>query len=143
MNTNFFFLKLFGRPWDTPPKIPVVPPKSLGHAELFAPPPLAFTWKTPTPPEDIGTKTFGFGFLALAWELAHHEGKMNTFSTKSSKLTLFQVCHMQLFWLHLEASCLQLSFFAYRCVFGSFFCLQFELFLHTVRAVLLTVGKCD
>ena len=34
-----------------------------GHTELFGPHP--FTWKTPTPPEDIRTKKFGFGFLFL------------------------------------------------------------------------------
>ena len=32
-----------------------------GHTELFGPHP--FTWKTPTPHEDIRTKTFGFGFF--------------------------------------------------------------------------------
>ena len=37
-----------------------------GHTELFGPHP--FTWKTPTPPEDIRTKKFGFGFLFLRAE---------------------------------------------------------------------------
>ena len=32
-----------------------------GHTELVGP--HAFTWKTPTPPEDIRTKKCGFGFL--------------------------------------------------------------------------------
>ena len=34
-----------------------------GHTELFGTHP--FTWKTPTPPEDIRTKKCGFGFLFL------------------------------------------------------------------------------
>ena len=35
-----------------------------GHTELFGPHP--FPRKTPTPPEDIRTQKFGFGFLFLA-----------------------------------------------------------------------------
>ena len=32
---------------------------------------IPFTRKTPTPPEDIQTKKFGFGFLVLAWKSVH------------------------------------------------------------------------
>ena len=39
-----------------------------GHTELFDP--HTFTWKTPTPAEDIRTKQFGFGFLFLASQRA-------------------------------------------------------------------------
>ena len=59
----FFSLKLFGRPRDIPAKSQDIPPKSLvslgfeGHTELFDPHP--FTWKTPTPPENIRTRKFG------------------------------------------------------------------------------------
>ena len=57
LNTNFFFLKLFGRPRDIPAKSRDIPPKKFdfpgfeGHTELFGPHP--FVWKTPTPPENI------------------------------------------------------------------------------------------
>ena len=69
LNTNFFFLKLFGHPRDIPAKCRDIPPKKFdslcfeGHIELFGPHP--FTWKTPTPLENIRTKKFGFGFLFL------------------------------------------------------------------------------
>ena len=67
LNTNFFFLKLFGRSRDIPAKSRDIPPKKFdfpgfeGRIELFGPHP--FTWKTPTPLENIRTKKFGFGFL--------------------------------------------------------------------------------
>ena len=67
LNTNLYFLKLFGHPRDIPAKSRDIAPKSLvsldfgGHTELLGPHP--FTWKTPTPPENIRTKKFGFGFL--------------------------------------------------------------------------------
>ena len=70
---KLFFLKLFGQPRDVPTKFRDIPPKSLaslgfkGHTELFGPP--LFTWKTPTPPEDIRTQMFGFMLLFLAWKL--------------------------------------------------------------------------
>ena len=48
-----------------------------------------------------------------------------------------KILRMQLFCLQLEASCLQLSFFAYNCVW-ELFCLQLELLL-TIRAFLLTI----
>ena len=60
LNTNSFFSSFSGAN---------IPPKNLvflgfgGHTELFGPHP--FTWKTPTLPEDIRTKKFGFGFLFL------------------------------------------------------------------------------
>ena len=41
------------------------------------------------------------------------------------------LCGMQLFCLQLEASCLQLSLFAYNCVWG-LFCSQFEPFTHSL-----------
>ena len=65
------FLKLFRHFRGIPAKSRDIPPKKFdfpgfeGHAELFGPHP--FTRKTPTPPEDIRTKKFGFGFLFLAW----------------------------------------------------------------------------
>ena len=74
LNTNFFFLKLFGQFRDIPAKSRDIPPKKLdfpgfeGRIELFGPHP--FTWKTPTPPENIRTKKFGFGFLFLGWSPA-------------------------------------------------------------------------
>ena len=55
LNTNYFFLKLFGHRRDIPAKSRDIPPKKFnfpgfeGHTELFGPHP--FTWKTPTPPE--------------------------------------------------------------------------------------------
>ena len=70
LNTSFF-LKLFGHLRDIPANIPGHPAKksglrglrSEGHTDFFGPHP--FTWKTPTPPEDIQTKKFGFGLLFL------------------------------------------------------------------------------
>ena len=59
LNTNFVFLKLFGHRRDIPAKFRDIPPKKLDfpglkeHAELVGPHP--FTWKTPTPPENIRT----------------------------------------------------------------------------------------
>ena len=70
MNTNYFFSNFSGTPGISRPKSSDIPPESLvslgfdGHTELLAPHP--FTWKTPTPPENIQTKKFGFGFLFLA-----------------------------------------------------------------------------
>ena len=65
-----FFLKLFGRFRDIPAKSRDIPPKKFdslgfeGHTELFGPHP--FTWKTPTPPENIRTQKFRFGFFFRA-----------------------------------------------------------------------------
>ena len=59
LNTSFFF----------PAKFQDIPPKSLvslgfeAHTELFGP--HTFTWKTPTPPEDIQTKKFPFSSLKM------------------------------------------------------------------------------
>ena len=67
LNTNFFFLKIFGHFRDIPAKSRDIPPKKFdfpgfeGRIELFGPHPS--TWKIPTPPENIRTKKFGFGFL--------------------------------------------------------------------------------
>ena len=64
------FLKLFGRFRDIPAKSRDIPPKKFdslgfeGHTELFGPHP--FTWKAPTPPENIRTQKFRFGFLFRA-----------------------------------------------------------------------------
>ena len=74
LNTNFFFLKLFGHPRDIPAKSRDIPPKKFdfpgfeGHTELFGPQP--FVWKTPTPPENIRTQKFRFGFLFRAWQMS-------------------------------------------------------------------------
>ena len=74
LNTNIFFSNFSGAPGISRqnPGIsrqkvwyPWVSKESEGHTELFGPHP--FTWKTPTPAEDIRTKKFGFGFLFLAW----------------------------------------------------------------------------
>ena len=71
LNTNFLFLELFGHRRDIPARSRDIPPKKFdvpgfeGHTKLFGPHP--FTWKTPTPPENIWTKKFGFGFLLLPW----------------------------------------------------------------------------
>ena len=70
--TQIFLLKLFGRPWDIPAKSRDILPKKFdfpgfeGRIELFGPHP--FTWKTPTPLENIRTKKFGFGFLFPPWK---------------------------------------------------------------------------
>ena len=59
-----FVLELFGCRRDVPAKIWDFPPKKFdfpgfeGHTELFGPHP--FTWKTPTPPENIRTQKFRF-----------------------------------------------------------------------------------
>ena len=51
---------------DIPAKSRDIPPKKFdslgfeGHTELFGPHP--FTWKTPTPPENVRTQKFRFGF---------------------------------------------------------------------------------
>ena len=69
--TQTFFLKLSGRFWDIPAKFRDIPPQKFdslgfeGHTELFGPHP--FTWKTPTPPENIRTQKFRFGFFFRAW----------------------------------------------------------------------------
>ena len=75
--TQTFFLKLSGRFWDIPAKSRDIPPKKFdflgfeGHTELFGPHP--FTWKTPTPPENIRTQKFRFGFFFRAWSYALSE----------------------------------------------------------------------
>ena len=67
---KFFFLKLFGHLRDIPAKKSRdIPPKKFGfpgfegHAELFGPQP--FTWKSPTPPENIGPESLGLGSFFL------------------------------------------------------------------------------
>ena len=65
LNTNFFFLKLFGHRRDIPAKSRDIPPKKFdfpgfeGHTELFGPHP--FTWKTPSRPKISGPKSLGLG----------------------------------------------------------------------------------
>ena len=65
LNTNLFS-QTFRAPPGYPGKIPGYPAKKFdfpgfdGHTEFFGPHP--FTWKTPTPPENIRTKKFRFGF---------------------------------------------------------------------------------
>ena len=65
--TQAFFSNFSGLLRDIPAKSRDILPKKFdfpdfeGHTELFGPHP--FTWKTPTPPEDIRTKKFGSGFL--------------------------------------------------------------------------------
>ena len=65
-----FLLKLFGRFRDIPAKSRDIPLKKFdslgfeGHTELFGPHP--FTWQTPTPPENIRTQKFRFGFFPSA-----------------------------------------------------------------------------
>ena len=69
LNTNLFFSNFSGASglsWQNFGISRQINLISLGfdrHIELFAPP--LFTWKTPTPPEDIRTKKFGFGFVVL------------------------------------------------------------------------------
>ena len=56
---TWIFLKLFGRPWDIPAKVPGYPakmfvvPELQGKHRTFYP--LPRMWKTPTPLEDIRT----------------------------------------------------------------------------------------
>ena len=66
--TLTFFVKLFGHSRDIPAKSQDIPPKKKfdfpgfeGHIELVGPHP--FTWKTPTPPENIQTQKLGFVLL--------------------------------------------------------------------------------
>ena len=60
----------FGRPRDIPAKSQDIPPKKFdfpgfeGHIEFFGPHP--FTWKTPTPPENIRTQKFVFALFFRA-----------------------------------------------------------------------------
>ena len=67
LNPNIFFSNFSGASGISPGKIPGYPAKKVdslgseGHTELFGPHP--FTWKTPTPPENIQTQKFRFGFL--------------------------------------------------------------------------------
>ena len=61
--TQTFFLQTFRAPLGYPDKNPLVSLGFEGHTELFGPHP--FTWKTPTPPEDVRTEQFGFGLLLL------------------------------------------------------------------------------
>ena len=70
LNTNFFVYNLSGFP-GYPGKHPGIsrqkvwfPWASKDKPNLFGPHP--FMQKTPTLPEDIRTKKFGFGFLSLA-----------------------------------------------------------------------------
>ena len=70
LNTTFFFFNFSGTSRQesrqkSRQKV-LVFLGSEGHTELFGPHP--FTWKTRTPPEDIQTKKFGFGFLFLPWQ---------------------------------------------------------------------------
>ena len=65
LNTNYFFLNLFGHFQDIPANPGISRQKEFGFpgfegdAELFGPHP--FTWKTPTQPENIRTQKFGLG----------------------------------------------------------------------------------
>ena len=69
LNTNFFFSNFSGNSEISRQNPGISRPKSLislgfeGRIELFGPHP--FTWKTPTPPENIWTQKFGLGFLFL------------------------------------------------------------------------------
>ena len=69
LNTNFFFSNFSGTSGISRQNPGISRPKSLislvfeGRIELFGPHP--FTWKTPTPLENIRTKKFGFGFFFL------------------------------------------------------------------------------
>ena len=71
-NTNFVS-QTFRAPLGYPGEIPGYPAKKFGFPGFvrdipnFGPHP--FTWNTPTPPEDIRTKKFGF--LLLAWWISH------------------------------------------------------------------------
>ena len=70
LNPNIFFSNFSGKSRDIPAKSRDIPPKKFdslgfeGHTELFGPHP--FTWKTPTPPENIWTQKFRFGFFFRA-----------------------------------------------------------------------------
>ena len=69
MNTNFFFLKLFGHLWDIPPKSRDIPPKKFGfpgfegHTELLAPTPSR--GRPPPHPRISGPKSLGLGSFFL------------------------------------------------------------------------------
>ena len=70
LNPNFFFSNFSGASGISRQNPGISRPKSLislvseVRIELFGPHP--FTWKTPTPLENIQTKKFGFGFLFRA-----------------------------------------------------------------------------
>ena len=95
LNTNFFFSN-FRAPLGYPGKLPGYPatrkfdfPGFEAHTKLFGPHP--FTWKTPTPPENIRTQKFGFVLFFPWWEKKQTFLKMmcrarewqDLFSTKS------------------------------------------------------------
>ena len=70
LNTNFFFLKLFGHRRDIPAKSRDIPPKKFdfpgfeGHTELFWPPPLHV--EDPYPIQKIsGLKSLGLGSFCM------------------------------------------------------------------------------
>ena len=87
LNANMSFLKLLGHRRDIPAKSQDIPPQKFSfpgfeaHIELFGPQP--FAWKTPTQPEDIRTKKFGFGFLFLPRRMS-----INSQSRKCAKNNL-------------------------------------------------------
>ena len=68
--TQMFFSQTFRALPGYPGQIPGYPGKKFdslgfeGHTELFGPHP--FTWKTPTPPENIRTQKIRFGFFFRA-----------------------------------------------------------------------------
>ena len=67
LNTNFVFSNFRappGYPSNIRPKKFVFPGFE-GHTEVFGPHP--FTWKTPTPPENIQTQKLGFVLFFRAW----------------------------------------------------------------------------
>ena len=78
------FSQTFRAPPGYPGKSQDIPPKKFGflgfegHTELFGPHP--FTWKSPTPPEEIRTKKFWFGFLFSSLKLLRR-----TYQTSSSR----------------------------------------------------------
>ena len=86
--TQTYFSQTFRvLPGYIPAKSQNIPPKKFdslgfeGHTELFGPHP--FTWKTPTPPENIRTQKFRFGFF---FSMERKKGSLRKGSFHSSNL---------------------------------------------------------
>ena len=77
LNTNYLFSNFSGAPQHIPAKSPGYPTKKVWFPWFRG------TYRTfwpPTPPEDIRTKKFGFGFVFLPWFLASDCAHLETFA---------------------------------------------------------------
>ena len=129
LNTHFFFSNFSGAQRDIPAKIAGYPAQEVwfpwASKDIPSFGPHHFTWKTPTPPEDIRPQKFGFVFLFLRSCL------INCVFLEKDAAFLLTVGS---FLLTVELSYLQLTILASLLTVGAF--------LLTMLALLLTVGKC-